>query len=690
MAALWTMVGLRATQISAVAAGGSLRHAVLRQLATRRGYAAHIAGRLESAPHTRLGTPYRRIMARERTPKTLLRVEIVGAKDLKSSNFWTQSLSPACTVRMGMIEERTTPIDDDEPAAQQPVWGQAFFFDFNPLGTLDISLVNEQYLTTEELGKVRVTVATILEGLQRAHGQGLKTWETYFVLLTNEFASEPFKPGSNRHWFSKSKSPLSGNRLGRGHAPQAQRSDQPTGTRESVTSIGMYGTRSVPLPRVRGRLYINFDLVELDVRQDAAAEHARSGAAARLAHSSKGRTAQHDGADGSSKHFRVLPQPKLWPPPPMERIETQRHLAARAQAWMSWPRSADAVGGGQGRRETAGGAAQRAPFRILALDGGGVRGVFTAGLLERLCVAHPALMAEVDVICGTSTGGLLALMLADGYTPQQIKNIYWYHLAQVFTTTPARRYSPFCATYSKDVLAQVVELYCGGRLLGDLHKHVIITSFRLAPPVTPPGDADAGGAALRARWQPAVFSNIPQTVRGSDRPNLDMSVIRAALRTSAAPTLFPLHEGFTDGAVFANNPSLVGVTKVKSHFPRIKSADIRVLSLGTGDFPASVDLQGDDDADWGIRQWAPHLLDMLIDASSVNVDMNLRLLLNRNYHRLDPLLPWRINVDNTDAMDELVKASEEADLDDAIRFLQGRWSDPSPPSLEEEGARVQE
>ena len=95
-------------------------------------------------------------------------------------------------------------------------------------------------------------------------------------------------------------------------------------------------------------------------------------------------------------------------------------------------------------------------------------------------------------------------------------------------------------------------------------------------------------------------------------------------------------------------------------------------------------------ADWGIRQWAPHLLDMLIDASSVNVDMNLRLLLNSNYHRLDPLLPWRINVDNTDAMDELVKASEEADLEDAIRFLQGRWSDPSPPPLEEEGARVQE
>ena len=68
---------------------------------------------------------------------------------------------------------------------------------------------------------------------------------------------------------------------------------------------------------------------------------------------------------------------------------------------------------------------------------------------------------------------------------------------------------------------------------------------------------------------------------------------------------------------------------------------------------------------------------MLIDASSVNVDMNLRLLLNANYHRLDPLLPWRINLDNTDAMDDLVTAAQAADLEEALDFLKGRWSDAS-------------
>ena len=185
---------------------------------------------------------------------------------------------------------------------------------------------------------------------------------------------------------------------------------------------------------------------------------------------------------------------------------------------------------------------------------------------------HPKLIEEVDVICGTSTGGLLALMLADGYSPQQIKNIYWYHLVQVFSTTPARRYSPFTASYKKEELSKVVELYCGGRRLGDLQKHVIITSFKLTDSMSGPelgraGDRDPirgaiPGAPSPSRWQPAVFSNIPQTVKGSGRADIRMPVTQAALRTSAAPTLFPLHDGYTDGAVFANNPSLVGVTKV--------------------------------------------------------------------------------------------------------------------------------
>src|SRR4051812_20983594 len=49
-------------------------------------------------------------------------------------------------------------------------------------------------------------------------------------------------------------------------------------------------------------------------------------------------------------------------------------------------------------------------YRILALDGGGVRGAFTSRLIERL-EAATGLLAETDLVAGTSTGGIIALAL---------------------------------------------------------------------------------------------------------------------------------------------------------------------------------------------------------------------------------------------------------------------------------------
>ena len=81
----------------------------------------------------------------------------------------------------------------------------------------------------------------------------------------------------------------------------------------------------------------------------------------------------------------------------------------------------------------------------------------------------------------------------------------------------------------------------------------------------------AGGACEAPppseRWRPAVFSNLPvvmdrgHVVVGSDE---GLSCVDAALRSSAAPTYFPLYQGYCDGAVTANNPSLVAVSMVRS------------------------------------------------------------------------------------------------------------------------------
>lgn len=63
---------------------------------------------------------------------------------------------------------------------------------------------------------------------------------------------------------------------------------------------------------------------------------------------------------------------------------------------------------------------QSRSYKILSLDGGGVRGVITAVILQRLMEVFPDLLKDVDLVAGTSTGGLLALIIAAGYSPRQV------------------------------------------------------------------------------------------------------------------------------------------------------------------------------------------------------------------------------------------------------------------------------
>jgi hypothetical protein len=118
-------------------------------------------------------------------------------------------------------------------------------------------------------------------------------------------------------------------------------------------------------------------------------------------------------------------------------------------------------------------------YRILALDGGGVRGILSAGLLHRLVQEKPDLLDKVDLIAGSSAGGLVGLLLACGYTPQQVQAIFAYHSPAIFSSPAARRYSPFKAKYEDKNKKEIVQYYFGERTLGDLRKYVAINAFRL-------------------------------------------------------------------------------------------------------------------------------------------------------------------------------------------------------------------
>jgi len=149
-----------------------------------------------------------------------------------------------------------------------------------------------------------------------------------------------------------------------------------------------------------------------------------------------------------------------------------------------------------------------ADFRIIALDGGGIRGVLTAVLLDRLAKAYPRLLQDqpdsTRMFAGTSTGGILALGLAAGLTPVQMRDLYVINGKSIFDAGWARDVVELGglagSKYDNENLKGLLQHTFGAKRLKDLSARVLIPSFRLDN-----GDADPA----QRTWSPKFFHNFP-------------------------------------------------------------------------------------------------------------------------------------------------------------------------------------
>ena len=149
----------------------------------------------------------------------------------------------------------------------------------------------------------------------------------------------------------------------------------------------------------------------------------------------------------------------------------------------------------------------RRPFRVLCLDGGGVRGQLTISILRRIIAHNPNFMDQVDMICGTSAGGILSLLLAAGYTPAECDDIYSFSMPHIFAHNPWRVINPFRSKYSDKAKQELMQHYFGERKMGDLDKCCSVISFRLDG-----RKSDTHSFFDKEGWRPAVFTNMPKVV----------------------------------------------------------------------------------------------------------------------------------------------------------------------------------
>ena len=283
-----------------------------------------------------------------------------------------------------------------------------------------------------------------------------------------------------------------------------------------------------------------------------------------------------------------------------------------------------------------------ATIQILALDGGGLRGVFSAAALAAWEQDFDTNIEDhFDLIVGTSTGGIIALGLGLGLRPRQILSLYVDNADRIFPPS-GRRTSSIVRwarrpKYKPETLRELLVEQFGDLTLADSRVRLAIPSYDLATDdvhlFRTPHHID-----LRRDWRE--------------------SIVDVAMATAAAPSYLPVavarSHRFIDGGVWANNPTMVGIAEAVDRLNGSLGM-IKVLSLGTATELKDRDARLDRGGLWA---WRRNALDVVLRGQSLAATNHARLLLGRtNVVRVDvPIPAGRHLLDSVDASDLIAKA----------------------------------
>lgn len=297
-------------------------------------------------------------------------------------------------------------------------------------------------------------------------------------------------------------------------------------------------------------------------------------------------------------------------------------------------------------------------YHILSLDGGGIRGLLTIILLERIEQEIPGFLSEIDLFAGTSAGGILALALSMGKKASEVRALYEEFSDIVFERTLLDKminlWGFLGSKYSNKNLYRVLYEEFGNRTLASLSKKVLISTFDLDS--NPKRFNDIRG------WRAKFYHNFS----GKDS-DADEKVIDVAVKTATAPTFFPIYKGFIDGGVVANNPSVCALAQaINPPTGGQKLNDLRLLSLGTGKNPRFLDVKNNN---LGLLQWAPHMIGLMLEGGIGLADYQCEQLLGKRYLRVNPILPHSISMDDVGSISELEVIAQSFNLSGTIFWL---------------------
>lgn len=320
--------------------------------------------------------------------------------------------------------------------------------------------------------------------------------------------------------------------------------------------------------------------------------------------------------------------------------------------------------------------------RILTIDGGGIRGIIPAMVIQALLGELKAQDA-FHMIAGTSTGGIIACGLAkpNPISLQDIIDLYVDYGSEIFkkglinVTHYVRgpRYQP--TALEKYLTSEFANTY-----LSEVKDvELLVPSYAIQlPKEKPPGNTCA--PMFFRSWQARGLL----LSEGAKSDEYDFKLESIARATSAAPTYFApativnkAGQSFTmiDGGVFANNPTICAIVEA---YHLYHSKNFMIVSIGTGSEPTQINAPAA--AAWGDLAWASPMISIFMDGSSQTVSVETAELLG-NYH-------WRLNVSLTSKTPE--GETVKSDLDDASPANIKALVDKAKQLIEIERDRIQD
>lgn len=295
-------------------------------------------------------------------------------------------------------------------------------------------------------------------------------------------------------------------------------------------------------------------------------------------------------------------------------------------------------------------------FNIINFDGGGLRGLLSITLFEKIQHEFPDILKQTNMIGGTSTGSLIALGLAYGLSPREVKEMYSEKNIKHIFDKPY--YEILRPKYDNENLKEVLQSVFPKNLrLKDLGKLVVIPSMYIGNETS--------------EWKPIFYNNLPNS------PTENARVVDVAMYSSAAPVFFPTYNCHVDGGLIASDPSLSTIVYSLDQQLGKDLKNIRLLSIGTGYLYNSIK---QDTTHWGAIDWIINkspdfpIIPITLEGNSQMSQLFSKILLDDNYYRLNPRMNKDIGMDDVSSLEYLKNLGEDYDIEDTIKWLNMRWN----------------